>query len=421
MKELNMSNTPKNGDDDFLDDNLNLSEEEDDDDFLNLVDEEEPILDETTAATPHFVKEENQLPIINPSAPTWKVMIVDDEQEIHDVTQLALMDFTFHGKPLTFISAHSGEEAKSLLKAHPDTALVFLDVVMEENDSGLQVAKYIRETLQNPLIRIILRTGQPGEAPEKDVIVNYDINDYKLKVELTQRKLFVTVVAGLRGYYDLMTIEINKISFKRTLEAMPVGVCVLDAPDGTLSYVNKKGRAILGSWIEKVANAENLLEVDQFYIAGTSQIYPLDQLPFVCALVGKSTHVDNIEIHQDGQKLLLEGWGTPISNEKGEVIYSLTAFQDITKRQQAESEKNLFFQEREVKNTAELLKLNQEKDKFVYDLKNPLSVIQTTTALIRNDFENISQEQLLEMLEKIEKSSHQMFDLITNLLNVKGV
>jgi len=408
-----MSNTPKNGDDDFLDDNLNLSEEEDDDDFLNLIDEEEP-LDETTAATPHLVKEENQLPIINPSAPTWKVMIVDDEQEIHDVTQLALMDFTFHGKPLTFISAHSGEEAKSLLKAHPDTALVFLDVVMEENDSGLQVAKYIRETLQNPLIRIILRTGQPGEAPEKDVIVNYDINDYKLKVELTQRKLFVTVVAGLRGYYDLMTIEINKISFKRTLEAMPVGVCVLDAPDGTLSYVNKKGRAILGSWIEKVANAENLLEVDQFYIAGTSQIYPLDQLPFVCALVGKSTHVDNIEIHQDGQKLLLEGWGTPISNEKGEVIYSLTAFQDITKRQQEESEKNRFFQEREVKNTAELLKLNQEKDKFVYDLKNPLSVIQTTTALIRNDFENISQEQLLEMLEKIEKSSHQMFELITN-------
>jgi CheY-like chemotaxis protein len=415
MKESNMSsNTPKNGDDDFLDDNLNLSEEDDDDDFLNLVDEEEPLRDETTAATPHLAKEENQLPIINPSAPTWKVMIVDDEQEIHDVTQLALMDFTFHGKPLTFISAHSGEEAKSLLKAHPDTALVFLDVVMEENDSGLQVAKYIRETLQNPLIRIILRTGQPGEAPEKDVIVNYDINDYKLKVELTQRKLFVTVVAGLRGYYDLMTIEINKISLKRTLEAMPVGVCVLDAPDGTLSYVNKKGRAILGPWIDKVANAENLLEVDKFHIAGTSQTYPLDELPFVCALAGKSSHVDNIEIHQDGQKLLLEGWGTPISNEKGEVIYSLTAFQDITKRQQAESETIRFFQEREVKNTAELVKLNQEKEKLVHDLKNQLSVIQMTTALIRNDFENISQEELLEMVENIEKSSHQMFELITN-------
>jgi CheY-like chemotaxis protein len=420
MKEPNMSNTPKNGDDDFLDDNLNLSEEEDDDDFLNLADEEEPLRDETTAATPHLAKEENQLPIINPSAPTWKVMIVDDEQEIHDVTQLALMDFTFHGKPLTFISAHSGEEAKSLLKAHPDTALVFLDVVMEENDSGLQVAKYIRETLQNALIRIILRTGQPGEAPEKDVIVNYDINDYKLKVELTQRKLFVTVVAGLRGYYDLMTIEINKISLKQTLEAMPVGVCVLDAPDGTLSYVNKKGRAILGPWIDKVANAENLLEVDKFYIAGTSQIYPLDELPFVCALAGKSTHVDNIEIHQDGQKLLLEGWGTPISNEKCEVIYSLTAFQDVTKRQEAESEKFRFFQEREVKNTAELVKLNLEKDKLVHNLKNPLSIIQTTTALIRNDYENISQEQLLEMVEKIEKSSHQMFELITNLLDVKG-
>ena len=114
---------------------------------------------------------------------TWKVLIVDDEPEVHAVTKLALSDFEFQNKRLEFISAYSGAEAKQLIDEHSDAAIVLLDVVMETDDAGLQVAKYIRETAQNNHIRIILRTGQPGQAPERQVIVNYDINDYKSKTE----------------------------------------------------------------------------------------------------------------------------------------------------------------------------------------------------------------------------------------------
>jgi CheY-like chemotaxis protein len=83
-------------------------------------------------------------------------MIVDDEPEIHQVTRFALANNLFQEKPITFISAYSAEEAKSLLIKHPDIALIFLDVVMETNQSGLQLTRYIRNTLKNDRVQIII-------------------------------------------------------------------------------------------------------------------------------------------------------------------------------------------------------------------------------------------------------------------------
>lgn len=134
---------------------------------------------------------------------SWKILIVDDDVEVHEVTKLALSDFTFEDKTLTFISAYSAQEAKQLMQTHPDTAIVFLDVVMETEDAGLQVIPYIRQELNNPVVRIILRTGQPGQAPENVVAVNYGIDDYKTKTELTSQKLFITVVTALRAFSTL--------------------------------------------------------------------------------------------------------------------------------------------------------------------------------------------------------------------------
>ncbi|MCL1467532.1 adenylate/guanylate cyclase domain-containing response regulator [Argonema galeatum] len=150
---------------------------------------------------------------------SWKVLIVDDEIEIHNVTKLALDDFIFEGKSLTFISASSGKEAKELIEAHAETAIILLDVVMENDDAGLEVVKYIRDVLGNKLVRIILRTGQPGVVPENLVIVDYDINDYKTKTELTTQKLFTTVVTALRAFRALTTIETSKKELERIAAA----------------------------------------------------------------------------------------------------------------------------------------------------------------------------------------------------------
>ncbi|NMF57923.1 diguanylate cyclase domain-containing protein [Pseudanabaena yagii] len=148
----------------------------------------------------------------------WKVIIADDEPDVHRATQLALRNLIFEGKPVVFFSAYSAEECKKLIAdIHPDAALILLDVVMETNDAGLQLIRYIREQLNNHQIRIILRTGHPGEAPEESVIFNYDINDYKLKVELTRQNLLTTLLASLRAYRDITIIKQQKIKLAQTL------------------------------------------------------------------------------------------------------------------------------------------------------------------------------------------------------------
>ncbi|MDN7127799.1 response regulator [Pseudidiomarina terrestris] len=156
-----------------------------------------------------------------PSSRTkWKLLIVDDEKEVHAVTRLALMDVVFEDAGLEFISAHSLAEAKQQIAQHPDLAIALLDVVMETDDAGLQVANYIRHDCNNRSTRIILRTGQPGQAPERAVVMNYDINDYKAKTELTSQKLFTSVMSALRSYRDIMQVERQRQRLQRRLDKM---------------------------------------------------------------------------------------------------------------------------------------------------------------------------------------------------------
>jgi response regulator RpfG family c-di-GMP phosphodiesterase len=157
----------------------------------------------------------------SPKLAPWKVLLVDDEPDIHDVTKLTLSRFRLDGRALSFVHAYSGAEAKEVLAREQDIALVFLDVVMEQEDSGLEVARWMRQELDNQFTRIVLRTGQPGQAPEERVIVNYDINDYKEKTELDRTKLFTTTFAALRAYRDIMKVEearIAQLNYREGLE-----------------------------------------------------------------------------------------------------------------------------------------------------------------------------------------------------------
>lgn len=166
---------------------------------------------------------EEEHPITSPiqMKDVWKILIVDDEPEIHQVTKMVLDDFIFDNRTLQFFHAYSGEEAIRLMEDEPDIAIILLDVVMEKDDAGLRVVKHIREIQNNKYVRIILRTGQPGQAPEKQVILAYDINDYKEKTELTSQKLFTTIIAALRSYRDITIIESNKQSLEMIIKAAP--------------------------------------------------------------------------------------------------------------------------------------------------------------------------------------------------------
>jgi signal transduction histidine kinase len=137
------------------------------------------------------------------SARKWKIAVIDDDQAVHEGTRFALSDYSLNGQGLQILSAYSAAEGRTLMRNNPDIAAVLLDVIMETDVAGLDLVEYIRNEIHNETVRIILRTGQPGQAPERRVIVQYDINDYKAKTELTADKLFTSLTAALRSYQQL--------------------------------------------------------------------------------------------------------------------------------------------------------------------------------------------------------------------------
>jgi len=150
----------------------------------------------------HLIEDSEASPETS-TARKWKIAVIDDDPAVHEGTRFALSDYNLNGQTLEILSAYSAAEGRTLMRAHPDIAAVLLDVIMETDAAGLDLVEYIRNEIKNETVRIILRTGQPGQAPERRVIVQYDINDYKAKTELTADKLFTSLTAALRSYQQL--------------------------------------------------------------------------------------------------------------------------------------------------------------------------------------------------------------------------
>ena len=162
-----------------------------------------------------LIIDDEDLPQSAPRPAGWKVMIVDDEPEVHRITKITLNKFEFDGKPIDFLHAYSAAEAKALLAPHPGCRPAAARTSSWRSIiPGLEVVKFVRDELQNKMVRIVLRTGQPGQAPEDDVVTNYDINDYKDKTELTSQKLRTLLRASLRSYRDIRTLESNRRGWK---------------------------------------------------------------------------------------------------------------------------------------------------------------------------------------------------------------
>jgi len=141
------------------------------------------------------------------AAEPWSILVVDDDPQVHAMTRLLLRDIRFEDRPLEVVSALSAAEARAIIARRSDLPVILLDVVMETHDAGLQLVQHIRGALRNNHTRIILRTGQPGLAPEREVISRYDINGYEQKSELTSQKLYTAVISALRSWRDIATIE----------------------------------------------------------------------------------------------------------------------------------------------------------------------------------------------------------------------
>ncbi|RVU40278.1 response regulator [Rheinheimera riviphila] len=212
----------------------------------------------------------------------WKVLVIDDDESIHQITTLVLRGFSFENRPVELLHAFSGREAYAMLQQQTDIAVAIVDVVMETNHAGLDLVKAIRADLKQPQIRLILRTGQPGEAPEESVIRDYDINDYKNKTEVTAIKLKTLLYSALRSYRDICIIDSNKKGLEKIIAS-------------TVSFLECESLTEFASNI--LAQASHLLglEHQQIYCCAATGDPKQHQLSLdIIAATGHDTALDKV-------------------------------------------------------------------------------------------------------------------------------
>jgi PAS domain S-box-containing protein len=277
-------------------------------------------------------------PVQESAEQPWRVLIVDDDVDVHVVTRLALRNVSFMGRPLQLLSAYSGKEAMEVMRATEDIALVLLDVMMETDDAGLRVAKQIRGELNNHLMRVVLRTGQAGQSVENRVIVDYDINDYKSKTDLTTQKLFTTVIASLRAYGSLMATAKSQAALAASLGKFRDLQAALDQHalvsvtdgEGKITHANEKFCAVSQYPLDQ------LLGQDHRII--NSSYHPKEFMANLWQTIqgGQTWEGEIRNRSKDGNMYWVSSTLVPGRDEAGKTKY-VAVFTDITERKQTES------------------------------------------------------------------------------------
>ena len=246
----------------------------------------------------------------------WDVLIVDDDHEIHSVTKLALSDLVVFERRLNFHHCYSGAEAKEFMSTANDIAVILLDVVMEHDEAGLQVARAIRDDLDKDEVRIILRTGQPGYAPEESVIKEYDINDYKTKTELTRSKLATAIIAAIRSYQQIKTINQSRRGLEKIITSAANILehhSIMEFAEGVVTQIS----SLLGLSPEGVLCAKAGVNVDE---ADPDSIYVLGAAGQYADYINrKLENVDNGRIINQIAECLRQG--THLFTEFDTVLY----------------------------------------------------------------------------------------------------
>jgi len=359
-----------------------------------------------------------------------KILVVDDEPDLEILIRQKFRK-QIRQKELQFTFVHNGVEALEALQAQPDIDIVLTDIYMPKMD-GLTLVSKLKKL--HPLIEAVIISAY-GDLENIRAAMNRGAFDFltkpinfhdleittsktlehvqQMKAALEQERLARQAQTELLQNLQQEVTKRQKIEkvlreseakLAQFLEAVPVGLFVLDK-SSKVYYINQTAQKLLGKGLVGEATGEQLPEIYQAYLAGTQQLYPTDKQPILRALKGESVTVDDLELHQGDKIIPLEIWATPIFDDKGEIIYAIAAFQDITQRKQAEAERLQFTQELKLKNRAlEQTKnqlaeyshtLEQKVEERTQELSQTLEILQATQAelMIENALLRSAQEE----------------------------
>jgi len=383
----------------------------------------------------------------------WKILIVDDEPDVHTMTRFALDNFKFAGKPLQLFKALSGIEAQEILAAEPEIAVALIDVVMETDDAGLRLVDFIRNELKYSLIRLIIRTGQPGMAPEQEVIDRYDIDDYKNKTELKAEKLYTTMRMALKSYRDLSALETNRKGLALILDATPK----LSYPQSLNQFFNGLMNQIIGlcnlGENSLISTIENSLLVtangDQVQVqAGTGRFVNPSENPEVEKFVNTySEHILQLNcdeklssgeifiplkvnkqligfIYLEDAQYLSEANQKLIYIMVHQCVSALENLQLYLELKEAHQEQSrMLTLAEEARDMAE--SANSAKSLFLanmsHELRTPLNAIIGYSEILQEMAEDLTQEDFIPDLTKINNAGKHLLTLVNEVLDLSKI
>ncbi|OUD13966.1 ATP-binding protein [Thioflexithrix psekupsensis] len=408
-----------------------------------------------------------ELLAVNSSVPSmsWRILVVDDEPDIHAITRLSLAGFEFAGRKLEILQALSGQAAREILTQYDDIVVAIIDVVMETDDAGLRLVDFIRNERRDKLMRLIIRTGQPGLAPEHEVIERYDIDDYKEKNELTERKLYTTLRLALKSHQALRSLNTHKVALTKILDAAPElyhPQSVKQFFSGVLSQIISLchlGENSLISTIKSgfVATAQGEEEI--VIHAGTG--YFADANSGSEAQAIKQACIEFLRTHQDNPESILSGDPLPKQamllrlkfdrqnkSETQSFIYlentacllqndtelikimayqcasalsNLQLYLDLQEAHYRTSQ--LLDMEQQARNVAE--SANSAKTIFLakmsHELRTPLNAIIGYANLIEEEAEDFGHQDLLPDLKNIQNAGQQLLNMIADILDITKI
>ncbi|MBI5790574.1 MAG: response regulator [Rhodocyclales bacterium] len=368
----------------------------------------------------------------------WKVLVVDDEPDIHAVLRLAMQDMMVEGIPLQLIDAHSAEEAKAILAREPDIALILLDVVMETEDAGLELVRHVRQELCNRMVRIVLVTGQPGYAPQREVVANYEIDGYRLKSELTADRIFVSVYAGVRAYQTLVEQTLQRIQLDEAedglrREQMLKAAIVEHSDDG---IIGRTLDGVITSWNRA---AEKILGYTAGEVLGKSIsiLVPADRVDeerrMIASILAGSgiNHQETERLARDGRRIPVSLTVSPILDSGGRMIGASQIVRDITERKKAEAELEKYRHDLEhlveertselslAKDAAEAA--NHAKTQFLanmsHEIRTPMNAVLGLTHLLHSG----ATPKQKERLDKISQAGQHLLAIINDILDLSKI
>lgn len=356
-----------------------------------------------------------------PGQSYWHVLVIDDNSSIHEITAHALDRICFAGRPLRLFHAYCSTQAKQALASFPHIALILLDIALENQDDGLDLIRWIRNTLGNTSVQIAVRTGKCDRFMEEDIVDTYDINDFLSKTDATSQKLQILVKKAIRSFKSQSDLEMELCRRReiqaRLREKEAQHQDLIDNIGDVVWQTNKAHKLIdISGNMEPVTGfhvSEWINKPFDFAMTGEcrSRVWPE-----IKETMDQGRRFSNLEIsriHKKGQTKYFLTSGKPVRNVSGKLIGYRGAEKDITELVHAEMEKKKLISQ--LRHAQRLEAMGTLAGGIAHDFNNILGGILGYAQLLQFDFKD--SPQALSHITHIISGCQRAKNLILQILD----